>query len=228
MAQPSDIKGKIRNLLALAQSPVEAEARAALLKARELMARHKLTEAELGEAEKQAVRDVLTDITCSKRREPWICDLSAVIGESYCCKGYRSHRKGQQTQTIGFIGLEDDVEICTAIFKYAVDCARAEIKRIKKENDCYFPRYVKNLCDSYGYGFVAGVQKAFSKQEEENREWGLVLLMPKEVVEASQHLGSEEFQARAMEEITDSGYARGYSDGEKFDPKRRLAGEGIS
>lgn len=113
------------------------------------------------------------------------------------------------------------MEICTAIFKYAVDCARAEIKRIKEENGCYFPRYVKNLCDSYG--FTAGVQKAFSKQQEENREWGLVLVMPKEVVAASQHLGNEEFSARAAGEITQDGYARGYSDGEKFDPKRRLA-----
>ena len=42
-----DYKDKIRKLLALAQSPVEAEAKAALLKARELMAKHKLTEAEL-------------------------------------------------------------------------------------------------------------------------------------------------------------------------------------
>lgn len=56
MAKPTDIKGKIRHLLALAESPNENEARAALLKARELMARHKLTEAELGEAERQAVR----------------------------------------------------------------------------------------------------------------------------------------------------------------------------
>ena len=85
-----DYKDKIRKLLALAQSPVEAEAKAALLKARELMAKHKLTEAELGEAKKQAVRDVKTDITCSKRRDPWIVVLAAVIGEHYCCKGYRS------------------------------------------------------------------------------------------------------------------------------------------
>ena len=64
MAKPSDIKEKIRNLLALAESPEENEAKAALLKARELMAKHKLTEAELGEAKKQAVKNVLTDVTC--------------------------------------------------------------------------------------------------------------------------------------------------------------------
>lgn len=75
-----DYKEKIRKLLALAESPVEAEARAALLKARQLMAEHKLTERECRAAEKQAVRDVLTDITYSKRREPWIIPLSATRG----------------------------------------------------------------------------------------------------------------------------------------------------
>lgn len=40
----ADYKEKIRKLLALAESPNEHEARAALLKARQLMAEHKLSE----------------------------------------------------------------------------------------------------------------------------------------------------------------------------------------
>lgn len=95
-------------------------------------------------------------------------DLSAVIGENYCCKGYRNHGRGEQTQRIGFVGLEEDVEICVAIFKYAVDCILSEIKHIKKDNACYYSSYVKKLCDSYGYGFVIGISEAFAKQQEEN------------------------------------------------------------
>lgn len=128
----ADYKDKIKKLLALAESPNEHEAKAALLKARQLMAEHKIAEAELKDVEKQEVREVWTDITCSKRRNPWVVHLSAVIGENYCCKGCRKHRPGEQTQYIGFIGLEDDVEVCLAIFKYAVDCILAEIGRIKK------------------------------------------------------------------------------------------------
>ena len=41
-----DIEKKIRKLLALSESPNEFEAQAALLKARQLMAEYKLTEAE--------------------------------------------------------------------------------------------------------------------------------------------------------------------------------------
>lgn len=218
-----DYREKIRKLLALAESPNEHEAKAALLKARQLMAEHKLTERDCKDAEKQEVKDIHTDITCSKRRNPWIVDLSAVIGENYCCKGYRNRRYGEQTNYIGFIGLEDDVEVCVSIFKYAVDCVLSEIKRIKKENSCYYSSYVKKICDSYGYGFVSGVSEAFRKQQEENEQgWGLVLVMPQEVIEASRHLGHKEFKSRAEEDISESAYAKGFYDGEEFDPTKRL------
>lgn len=48
-----DIEKKIRKLLALSESPNEFEAQAALLKARQLMAEYKLTEAELHEGNKK-------------------------------------------------------------------------------------------------------------------------------------------------------------------------------
>ena len=63
----TDYKEKIRRLLALAESPNEHEAKSALLKARELMAKHKLTEAELVDVKKQTVEKVLTDITRENR-----------------------------------------------------------------------------------------------------------------------------------------------------------------
>lgn len=225
----TDYKEKIRKLLALAESPNEHEAKSALLKARQLMAEYKLSEAELKDVEKQVVKDIRTDITCSKRRNPWIVNLSGVIGENYCCKGYRNHARGTQTQRIGFIGLEDDVEVCVEIFKYAVDCVLAECKRIKKENACYYADYVKQLCNSYGYGFTIGVAEAFQKQQQENEQgWGLVLVMPKEVEEAAQHLGHKEFKARAQEALSGDAYLMGYERGKDFDPTKRLAEEAVT
>ncbi len=223
MSQLADIKRKIRRLLALAQSKNENEARAALLKARELMAKYKLRDAELEEAEKQDVKRVLTDITCSKRRDPWIVRLAAVIGEKHCCRSYRICKRGQQTQTIGFIGFENDIEICTIIFRYATDCIVSEIKRIKKEYRSYPNNYVKNLCASYGYGFTAGIQNAFNEQEDKNKnEWGLVLATPKAVEDACKDLRYKEFTARIQDELTPSYYTKGYTEGKQFDPGRRL------
>ena len=43
----TDIKDKIAKLLALAESPNENEAKLALLKARKLMAKHKLSEKDI-------------------------------------------------------------------------------------------------------------------------------------------------------------------------------------
>ena len=226
MRNEDNYKEKIRKLLALAESPNEHEARAALLKARQLMAEHKLTEAELKDVEKQEVKDIRTDITCSKRRNPWIINLSAVIGENYCCKGYRKHGYGEQTQAIGFIGLEDDVELCATVFEYAVDCVISECKRIKKENACYYSGYVKRLCDSYGYGFVNGVSAAFQKQQEENEQgWGLVLVIPKEVEEAAKDWGKQKFRSRSQDNISGEAYTRGFHNGKEFNPKKRLAEE---
>ena len=56
-----DIEKKIRKLLALSESPNEFEAQAALLKARQLMAEYKLTEAELHEGNKK-VKTIKTSI----------------------------------------------------------------------------------------------------------------------------------------------------------------------
>ena len=217
MLTVDDYKEKIKKLLALAQSPSEAEAKAALLKARKLMAEYKLTEADLKEAEEQPVKDILTDITCSKRRDPWIVNLSTIIGRNYCCQVYIRRNKHKQTILIGFIGLENDVEVCVNIFKYAVEVVLAEIKRIMKEDPCHS----ENAGVSYGYGFCAGLHKAFKKQQEENQnEWGLVLVLPKAVAEATGHLTKKPFNARSQENITPDNYMKGYIEGEKFSINR--------
>lgn len=222
----ADYKEKIKKLLSLAESPNEHEAKAALLKARQLMAEHKLTEAECVYIEKQEVKDIHTGITCSKRREPWIINLSVIIGENYCCQSYRRQDKGKQTNEVCFIGFEEDVDICVAIFRYAIDCIRAQNKQIKKENDCYYTSYVKRLCDSYGYGFTIGVYEAFKRQEQENESgWGLVLSIPQEVKEATADFRRKDFKSRAQEQIEGDMYYKGLQEGKEFDPQKRISEE---
>lgn len=219
----ADYKEKIRRLLTLAESPNENEAKAALLKARELMARHKLTEKDIRDVEPQEVKRLLTDITCSKRRDPWCVNLSATIGENYCCKALRNHNKGCQTQTIGFIGFEDDVALCAEIFKYAVDCVRSEVKHIKRRYADYSGDYIKRRCDSFGYGFNAGLRAAFAAQTEEHQQWGLVLVTPKEVQDAANRIGKPtQFRSRSQDGLFGNEYANGYKQGQEFDPRRRL------
>lgn len=218
----TDYKEKIKKLLALAESPNEHEAKAALLKARQLMAEHKLADVNL-KVEKQTVKNILTDITCSKRKNHWIIQLSVVISENYCCQVYRRHQPRKQTQQIGFVGLEDDIEICIIIFKYAVNCVLSELNHIKKEAIYGDNHDIKKLCDSYGYGFVCGIKEAFQKQQEEKAQtWGLLLVVPKEVNEAVKNWKKQPFQAKSQETISRQAYLQGYHQGKKFNPKKRL------
>lgn len=221
-----DYKEKIRKLLALAESDNENEARSALLKAKQLMAEHKITELDVKDIERQEVKRIQTGITCSKRRSPWMVNLSAVVGENYCCQAYRKHGWGEQTQHIGFVGLEEDIEICIAIFKYAVDSILAGEKKLKKElnRGGYSESYIKRMRDSYGFGFVGGIEEAFRKQKEENQEWALVMVMPKEVREATAKFANHSFRPKAAESISGSAYGLGRIDGENFRPERRLQG----
>lgn len=216
------IKEKIAKLLALADSPNENEARAALLKARELMAEHKLHPEDC-QKKSEVVRRELTGITCTKVKNGWAVDLSAIIAANYCCKAYRNHQTGAKKVEIGFVGLEEDIDICIKMFKYAFECASSECERIVK----YWRgdgRYGRRMAESYGFGFCNGVRQAFKAQTAEKQEWGLVLVVPKAVTDSMQDMGKPSSYAAPKSDSLSRDYAaRGYSDGVQWDPSIRLS-----
>ena len=218
-----DYRDKIRKLLALAESPNENEARSALLKARELMAEHKLTEAQCLDVPKdKRVERTLMSVSCTPRRNPWIITLSGIIGENYCCQAYINRKKGQQTRQVGYIGFHDDLEVCIEIFTYALKCVMAEIRKIN-EQVWFVPQDRRQMCDSYGYGFSIGVQKAFDEQNQKhNEEWGLVLVMPKEVTDETKGMRKDNHVPAAAKRVGGADFLRGYEDGKQFDPFKSL------
>ena len=220
-----DVKDKIAKLLALAESPNEGEARAALLKARELMAQHKLRPEDCQKTENIKVIKSSIGVTCSKTKYSWAVDLSGIIAEHFCCRAYRTHRRYDRTYEIGIVGLEDDFEICKRIFLYAFDCCKTRADEIFKENtDWYSPKYRRSLAEAYGTGFTSGVRTALKKQtEEKKQEWGLVMVVPKAVDDAL----SDAQKGRTFKEVDLDGNkmryaAAGYCDGSRFDPKHRI------
>lgn len=84
-----DYREKIKKLLALSESNNEHEAKSALLKAKKLMAEHKIAEIDLEDIGKKKVVHIKTKFDCSKRREAWMISLSAIIGQNFCCQSYR-------------------------------------------------------------------------------------------------------------------------------------------
>lgn len=208
----SNYTEKIKNLLALAQSPNEHEARAALLKARELMARHKISERELSETDLN-VETNMTGITFSKRRDPWVYNLASVIAVNHCCREFRTQIKGKQTGEIGFIGFSEDVSMCTELFKYAVDCVRSATSRLRKQ--------AVKMADNYGHGFTHGLSEAYKQQQAE--EWALVLVVPKEVNEFCGDL-----KKRTVTTAIDTNMAafqEGVKDGQRFHGQKRIRQE---
>lgn len=185
-----DYKDKIRKLLALAKSPEPEEAKLALLKARKLMAEHKLTERDLEERNTTVIKRAIGE-TFSKKANSWMDPLSVIIGENYCCSAFRCKISAKTTVWhVGFIGLEGDFEICVKIFRYAVRCVKSEQKKLRNQHrDYYTPQEIAKICDSYGYGFARGVYEAFTRQNEENQEYGLVLKVPKEVKDELEKIG---------------------------------------
>ena len=221
-----DCKDKIRKLLTLAKSPEPEEAKLALLKARKLMAEHKLTERDLEERNTTVIKRAIGE-TFSKKANSWMDPLSIIIGENYCCSAFRCKISAKTTVWhVGFIGLEGDFEICVKIFRYAVRRVKSEQKKLRKQHrDYYTPQEIAKICDSHGYGFARGVYEAFTRQNEENQEYGLVLKVPKEVKDELEKIGlPKEFkktpQPKTVGEL-DAAW-RGVEDGRKFDPSNKL------
>ena len=224
MAKASTIQEKIAHLLALAESPEPEEAKAALLRARELMAKHKLRPEECVEAKNAKVIRETLGVTCTAMTNPWACSLAAVIAEHYCCQAYRWRAGGQRTVTVGLVGLEGDFEIAKRVFLYAYDCAISAIKHNIKKNPYDPPGTYRERCNAYGWGFVYGVDAAFREQEEKHEDWALVLVVPQAVTDSMADMGKSSTFGKDKNNYA-SCKAAGYQEGRKCDPSRRIAGD---
>lgn len=81
-----DMKDTIKKLLALASNnPSENEAKAAMLKARKLMAKYKAEESDIEEKTTENVVKEQVGESCTAMTESWMLSLSAIIAQHYCC-----------------------------------------------------------------------------------------------------------------------------------------------
>ena len=219
----SAIKEKIIKLLALAASPNEKEAQAALLKARELMAKHKLTAEEFREGQTVKVIRQAVGVECTKQTNPWAVSLGGIISKRYCCQVYRQHAKGAKKVTVGFVGLEDDFEVCRRIFLYAYQCVEARCKRIRARERDRGSKEVREMCNAYGWGFCYGLEAAFQEQEKEHQEWGLVLAVPQAVEDVISKMNKPTPFGTVSVDGWRAKYANaGYVEGKKFVPEQQL------
>lgn len=217
----ADIREKIRKLLALATSPNENEARGAMLKARELMAKNKLSEEDF-EDRKQAKLvhvDCNTATWTSDSGNIWMTNLCRILCDAYCCTASWSHERGRRTYVLQITGLEDDADLCKQVVEYAIGFIKSATKALCRR----YGSDPKSITQSYATGFIMGLEMAFEDQKEEHAEWGLVLVKPDEVREYEEGLGTREVKTRKSS-FNPLAYAQGQMDGAKFNAKKVLQG----
>lgn len=223
----SNVKEKVAALLALATSPNEHEAKAALLKARELMAKYKLNPDEVTEKKSETVVREHVNVTCTTMTDSWAISLASIIAGRHCCKAFRWHEYKSKTTYIGFVGFEDDFAVCKRIFLYAYECVQSRCRQIQTRNrraGCT-GKELREMCNAYGMGFCSGLRAAYDEQDEGHQEWGLVLKVPQAVEESMKDMGKPKPYGKVRVDGWRKQYAAaGFAEGKAFDPTRRLGG----
>lgn len=222
----SNVKEKVAALLALATSPNENEAEAALLKARELMAKYKLRPEEVMEKKSEKVVRERINVTCTSMTDSWAVSLASIIAGRHCCKAFRWHGYKSKTTYIGFVGFEDDFAVCKRIFLYAYECVQSRCRQIRARNQragCS-GKELREMCNAYGMGFCRGLKAAYDEQDEEHQEWGLVLKVPQAVEDSMKDMGKPKAYGKVRVDGWRQQYAAaGFAEGKAFDPAHRLS-----
>lgn len=220
----ADIREKIKKLLSLATSPNENEARDAMLKARELMAKNKLSEADFEDQQDVELRTIDGGVKwTTDSGDIWMVELCKLIANNYCCTVAWNTARGSRTHSLVIAGLGDDADLCKEVIKYAVGFVLNEIKILERKSK----NGRKVVAASYAKGFILGLEMAFEEQNEQNKDesgWGLVVVKPKEVQEYENNLSSRGVRVR-KQNFDPSAYVKGQKDGQNFNARRVLAGE---
>lgn len=222
------IKDKIKKLLALADSSTfDHESHAALQKAQELMAIHKLEMMDLTEEQKKSCIRKKTILSYSTRSsDHYRNDLSSIIADNFCCVNYLSTPRGTRTHYVCFMGMEEDVEIACEVL-YAAESAiirgyNRVYKELCKEYDIdYVPaKYFNPAKIGYIEGYLAGLRQALQSQKDQHQGWGLVLAVPQE---AKDFIGGlREVDFGGVTYIDNTFYDSGYTDGKRFSLNKKL------
>lgn len=210
---------KIKKLLALGESSNEHEAKLAMLKAQELLAKHKISLKEMNEYQEVNVVEGKTNVTFTKAK--WKGRLAKVIADNFGCYYFFRTRRNN---TVMFIGKDEDVTVCRIVIEYAIDSINSVVKRLRYEyrRDGYS---TKGLENDYALGFIKGLENAFEKQKQENQEWGLILVKDKEVTDAYEKKEfTRKISINSKFQGFDEVYSQGIKDGEKFSISNKIAG----
>lgn len=216
---------KIENLIRLSSSDNEHEARAAMMKARELMAKYHISMEDVSPEERES-ETVECSTTLEKFRESWTSDLAALIANNFRCRTLIIRRARGGSYKIRFYGVNDDAFVCMEIFRYALQVVNSRVKTMRgifKESGKSF-EYNDKLV--YCHGFMTGLRANFTEQTRQQQRsrkddcFALALCVPAVVDRAIESMGDLEDEKPStrptMSRKNSMLYGIGYTDGKAF------------
>lgn len=210
------IINKIKNLLDLSTSPNEHEAKAAALKAQELMAKYDIDSQSV--VDTTSYVDEICHIFCDDdgkhSMKKWKVLLAPVIANNFRCKLYF------HGNSVVFYGYKRDAEIASEVFKFLFTTGNKLAIR-------YYNSYkkagksTKGIMNAYLRGFVVGVKDDLEKQCT-----ALMIITPKEVTDQFEDLSKNWKTKRfSMNCAADAeAFATGKKEGKGVSSGRHLKG----
>jgi hypothetical protein len=210
---------KIEKLIALSGSDNENEAKAAMLKAQELIAKYEIETDRINPG-RQKERPVVS-FTSPSFRDDWVIDLSSLIAGNFRCESIISksfHNSGGAFR-IRFFGFEEDAEVSINVFNYAVKVIRNRMATLRAIYNDAGRNFGRNEKMNYVDGFCSGLYKNFEEQKNQSESFALALLVPEEVKAFVENIpGIGTYESRDYERNHESSLLRqyGYIDGKNF------------
>lgn len=213
---------KINKLLALSESDNEHESQLAMLKAQELLLKHKLSLREVRGYKHYTspIVEKATIITFKKTTYKPL--LAMLIAENYNCYTYLNTINNHR---VIFYGREEDASIAATVLEYAVSFIETKVRKLRYQY--YKNGYsTKGLENDYALGFVAGLEKSFARQVESNKEYQLVLAKDEDLKNKYEKLELNKtiYFSQKLKGFTEE-YYEGVKDGQNFSISNKLNNE---
>ena len=202
---------RIQNLLALGntnKNTSDAEAKEALLKAHELMAKHNLSNEEVSGAitDEIAVLEVKS-VGSKKYRIP----LANVLAPNFRCKAAFGN------DLVVFVGHSSDAAIVSEVFQFVYShllYRTLKEKALAKQNTGTF----KDIETSFAYGFIKGIELSLTEQSK-----ALMVIVPKDVNDKFDEITTQGKPiSMGNSKINRAAYTAGLQEGKEILAKRRL------
>lgn len=163
----------IKKVLELSKNnPSEEEAKSAVLKAQELLAKYHIDIKDVESVEDE-INDAIGEIYVNVPAKKWKYKLAKIVADNFRCKHFY-YGKG----TVVFYGHESDANVAADTFKYLFSVGN---KSAMREVNKAFKRHgtSEGIYNSYVSGFCEGVSEVLGKQCT-----ALMLVVPQDVNDA--------------------------------------------